>query len=346
MEVELFMKYKSSYIAAFKDVFIHTLFMTSGIYSLWYFRYSAVSLITIPFMSFMTIRTFLIFHDCCHNSYTPNRLLNCILSHITGVFVITSPNWILSHHTHHLTNGNIENEHHFLFNETIPYTKKKFLSKTKKEQNNYIMSKNPFVFFGIIPLFYFIFVQRYMYAFRKYKRPYAYQLSLLEISMVHIINNVLSFLYFYKMYQYQILPHCLLFFLFACSLAFILFHNQHTFNPAYVVGKEWTQRNSGLEGSSFIQIPLILKYFFMGIEYHHIHHMNSKLPGYNLQKYHESYDFYNIDIVKLSLNECYNNLWLVLYDEDKKKYITFDELNEELELCNQMNEELRMIKID
>jgi hypothetical protein len=42
-----------------------------------------------------------------------------------------------------------------------------------------------------------------------------------------------------------------------------------------------------LLGSSFIQIPYLLKYFTMGIEYHHIHHTNAKIPGYNLQQYHE-----------------------------------------------------------
>jgi hypothetical protein len=50
--------------------------------------------------------------------------------------------------------------------------------------------------------------------------------------------------------------------------------------------------------------------------------MNSKIPGYNLQKYHEES---NIDAVTLSMTDCYNNLWLSLYDEDNKKYITFDE---------------------
>ena len=66
----------------------------------------------------------------------------------------------------------------------------------------------------------------------------------------------------------------------------------------------------------------------MGIEYHHIHHMYSKLPGYNLQKYHEEVvSNSNIfdNIVKLSVTDCYNNLWLTLYDEDKHKYITFEE---------------------
>jgi len=97
--------------------------------------------------------------------------------------------------------------------------------------------------------------------------------------------------------------------------------------------KEWTYKDSGLIGSSFIQIPIFLKYFTMGIEYHHIHHMNAKIPGYNLQKYHEEVVGKNdmfANVVKLSMTDCYNNLWLVLYDEDVKRYITFAEADEKI----------------
>ena len=71
----------------------------------------------------------------------------------------------------------------------------------------------------------------------------------------------------------------------------------------------------------------------MGIEYHHIHHVNAKIPGYNLQKYHEEVvsksDMFD-NIVKLSMSDCYNNLWLVLYDTEKQKYSTLEEVNKEI----------------
>ena len=117
-------------------------------------------------------------------------------------------------------------------------------------------------------------------------------------------------------------------------LLLFTFHNQHTYNPSYVITNgKWTQRDSGLLGSSYLLYPNWLKYFTMGIDYHHIHHMNAKIPGYNLHKYHEevvskSNMFDNV--VKLSMTDCYNNLWLVLYDEDKKRYITFAEADEEI----------------
>jgi omega-6 fatty acid desaturase (delta-12 desaturase) len=137
------------------------------------------------------------------------------------------------------------------------------------------------------------------------------------------------------MHRNSLLFHYLLASYLAFIVNFLLFFNQHTFNPCYAVtNKEWSQRNSGLLGSSFIQIPKFLKYFTMGIEYHHIHHTNSKIPGYNLQKYHETVvsqcDLFD-NIVKLSMADCYNNLWLVLYDEDKNKYTTLKEVNDEIE---------------
>jgi omega-6 fatty acid desaturase (delta-12 desaturase) len=134
------------------------------------------------------------------------------------------------------------------------------------------------------------------------------------------------------MYKNNILPHYLLSSSIGFLINFLLFFNQHTFNPSYVVdNKEWTQRNSGLLGSSFIQIPKYLTYFTMGIEYHHIHHTNAKIPGYHLQQYNEEVVASKSNlfdkVVVLSMNDCYNNLWLVLYDEDNNKYSTLKEAN-------------------
>ena len=331
-ESELFNKYKSSYKSAFLDFSLHIFLFSSSFYLLWLFRNSWLSIFIIPFIAFMNNRTFVVFHDCCHQSYTPNKTLNYILSHITGMLVLTSPNWILDHHTHHLTNGNIENEQHYFFNETIILTKNQFLSKTKKQQIIHTVYKNPFVFFSVVPIIYFGFIQQFIYIIKKYKHPNSFTQTLFEITINHIVNNFTSLLYLLKIYEYGLLHHYIICFSISSSLAFMMFHNQHSFNPPYVVNnKEWTQRNSGLSGSSFIQLPNYLKYFYMGIEYHHIHHMNAKIPGYNLQKYHEEVvSKSNIfdNVVKLSMNDCYNNLWLVLYDEDKKKYITFEEADE------------------
>lgn len=329
-ESELFMKYKSSYAKAFADFIVQTILMAFSFYSIWHFKNSLFSIFPTFLFTLMLSRSFIIFHDCVHNSYTPNKTLNFVISHIAGTLVLTSPNWILDHHTHHLTNGNIENKQHYLFNETVMLSKKQF--STHPNKSFIKIYKNPFVFFAIIPMIHFGIIQRFIYAYKKYKRPHIFDESFGSITLTHFVNNVLTFLYIYTMYYYGIIFQYICAFIMSGSIGFMLFHNQHTYNPSYVVGdKEWSQKNSGLMGSSFIQIPKFLKYFYMGIEYHHIHHMNSKIPGYNLQKFHEevvskSNMFDNI--VTLSMTDCYHNLWLWLYDEDTNRYITLEEYNE------------------
>ena len=145
-----------------------------------------------------------------------------------------------------------------------------------------------------------------------------------------VCHNIIFLAYLYYLNQFGILYQWLGSLWIASTIGVILFHNQHTFDPAYVVSQsEWTVNDSGVKGSSLIIIPHALNYFTGGIEYHHIHHMNSKIPGYNLEQYHNDVirksDAFN-DVVRLSLRQCYDNLWLVLYDEEKQCYVGLDDV--------------------
>ncbi len=327
-ESELFNKYKSSYKSAFLDLSIHSFSLSCSFYLLWLFRNSWLSCFTILFMGLMLDRTFMIFHDCCHQSYTPNKTLNYILSHITGIFVITSPNWILDHHIHHLTNGNIKNKYNFKFNELVYISKKTYENLSSLNKYIYSFIHHPVVFFNLVPFIYFFVLQRFGYIVKKIKYNQKINTSLTKVIMNHMINNILIYILWRVLLYYDIFILFFISFHISMILGFLLFFNQHTFNPPYVVNNEnWKMKDSGLLGSSFIQIPHLLKYFTMGIEYHHIHHINAKIPGYNLQKYHEEVvSKSNIfdNIVRLHMNDCYNNLWLALYDEDKNEFITFE----------------------
>jgi omega-6 fatty acid desaturase (delta-12 desaturase) len=333
-ENDLFTKYKSSYTGALLDLSIHVSILSSSFYLLWLFQDSLLSVLTIPLFGLVLHRNYVVFHDCGHNSYTPNKTVNYILATFYGITTFSSPNWILDHHTHHLTNGNIENEYRFKFNELLYYNVKQYKQFNFFEKRIFTFFHTPVVFFSFFPVLYFCLIQRFIYFIKKLKYKQKISSSLNVILFNHILNNIGSYYLLLTMYNNNLLFHYLFASYIGFLINFLLFFNQHTFNPAYVVGnKEWTQRNSGLLGSSFIQVPECLKYFTMGIEYHHIHHTNSKIPGYNLQKYHEEvisksnvYD----NIVKLSMNDCYNNLWLVLYDEDKHKYATLKEVNAEI----------------
>ena len=68
----LFNKYKPTYLRAFKDLIKHTIVYSSSLLGLWYFKDSYLSMITVPLLGLMNVRTYIVFHDCGHNSYTPS----------------------------------------------------------------------------------------------------------------------------------------------------------------------------------------------------------------------------------------------------------------------------------
>jgi len=328
METALFMKYKSSYSAAFIDLSTHSCILSASCYSLWYLRNSWLSVITIPLFGMLNIKTFMIFHDCGHNSYTPNKTLNYMIGVMLSSVLSHPFFWNYDHKIHHNVNGNKENKYEYNFNETVFYTLKQYNSWSPISRCLYKYIRTPFFFFTI-PIYLKILIlnQFNLVLYKIHDCKISTPLLIIEQSV-----STCSLLFIlYMCNVYNILIHVLMSYFVGFTITVMLVHNEHTYNPSYVVENNvWTYKDSGLRGSSFILIPRAFKYFFHGIEYHHIHHMNSKIPGYNLQKYHEEATKNNMfdNIVKLSLKDCYNNLWLSLYDEDNKKYITFEEIKD------------------
>jgi len=330
-ESKLFNKYKSSYKSTFCDLSAYIFNLYWAYYLLWLFRNSYLSILTILFLGLLTLKSFSIFHDCGHQSYTPNRILNYIIGIITGIISYTPLSWNFRHDTHHVTNGNYNNKYNWRFNEHIYLTLKQYKEFSSIKRFIVRAFITPEFFYLFLPLFNFIILERFSVS-KLFSRKINKDFNKIYWLLEQIINNIGGFVLIYNLYKYEIFIHWLCSAWIGSTLGVILFHNQHTFNPPYIVNnKTWNIKDSGIKGSSFIQVPYLLKYFTGGIEYHHIHHMNSKIPGYNLQAYHEevvsnSNMFDNV--VKLSMTDCYKNLWLVLYDEDKNKYITFKEADE------------------
>jgi omega-6 fatty acid desaturase (delta-12 desaturase) len=73
-------------------------------------------------------------------------------------------------------------------------------------------------------------------------------------------------------------------------VGFMLFHTQHANNPSFACrGNEWSAKGSALRGSSHLTVvPRWLRWVTMGIEYHHIHHLTTRIPGYRLRECHEA----------------------------------------------------------
>src|SRR6185295_5982053 len=75
----------------------------------------------------------------------------------------------------------------------------------------------------------------------------------------------------------------------AGSVGFWLFYVQHQFEGVYWERREeWDYAAAALQGSSFYKLPKVLQWFSGNIGFHHIHHLSSRIPNYNLEKCHKA----------------------------------------------------------
>ena len=117
-----------------------------------------------------------------------------------------------------------------------------------------------------------------------------------------------------------------------CGAAFgvFLFHLQHTF-PECVRVKGRDHFENGYSGSSYLVLPWFLKLFTAGIEYHHIHHINSQVPCYRLRACHEEAPLEMWKGVRtITLREGWDSLKLTLWSESKNRLVSFEEVDKEI----------------
>jgi omega-6 fatty acid desaturase (delta-12 desaturase) len=76
----------------------------------------------------------------------------------------------------------------------------------------------------------------------------------------------------------QFIPHFV-----ASALGSYLFYAQHNFATVTFESKAgWTYEKAAMESSSFMKTSRIMAWFTGNIGYHHIHHLNARIPFYRL----------------------------------------------------------------
>lgn len=76
----------------------------------------------------------------------------------------------------------------------------------------------------------------------------------------------------------QTIPH-----LIASAIGSYLFYAQHNFPGVSFNDKAgWTYEKAAMESSSFMKTNPVMAWFTANIGYHHIHHLNARIPFYRL----------------------------------------------------------------
>ena len=111
--------------------------------------------------------------------------------------------------------------------------------------------------------------------------------------------------------------------LLAGSVGIWLFYVQHQFEDAYWQRQgEWSFAEAALRGSSYLKLPKLLQFFTGNIGLHHVHHLNARIPNYNLQAAHDANAIF-AGVPTVSIRDGLRAVKYKVWDEETGQLVTF-----------------------
>jgi omega-6 fatty acid desaturase (delta-12 desaturase) len=263
------------------------------------------------------VRIFIIFHDCGHGSFFKSKRLCKVVGIITGLIVFTPYHkWHYEHKIHHQTVGNLEKRG---IGDVLTLTVNEYQNLSPFRRLYYRIYRNPVVLFVIAPILVFTVGQRFTKKYMSAKEKMYVHFS--TLSLVAAIT-VIILLVGWKTFLLIQIPILFI----ATGHGVWLFYVQHQFrHVVWTNSNNWDYKTVALKGSSLFKLPWILNWFTGNIGYHHIHHLSTRIPNYNLKKCHDENSMF-WDIKPVTFFSAFESLLLRLWDEKRQMLIKFSEV--------------------
>jgi omega-6 fatty acid desaturase (delta-12 desaturase) len=264
----------------------------------------------------LLIRLFIIQHDCGHGSFFRSKRASGIVGTGIGVLTLTPYHyWKKEHAIHHATSGLLDKRGHGDI-DTLTVREYRELSKWKRLL--YRLYRNPAVLFGIGPIWQFLVKHRVPITTPPSTRDGWASIIIANAATAGILVLV-HFTIGWKAFLLVQVPVTLI----SSVLGVWLFYVQHNFEQTYWRWKEdWDYARAALDGSSYYDVGRVLQWFTGNIGLHHIHHLNSRIPNYRLQKCLEEFPELR-QVTRIGLLGSLKCLRLTLWDEDRGKLVGF-----------------------
>lgn len=270
-------------------------------------------LLSVP-AGFFLVRIFILFHDCVHGCFFKSKQINTVIGYAIGVLVFTSfEDWRFCHLRHHAKYANLDARG---FGDIWTLTREEYEASSRTVQRLYKLYRNPFVLIGLGALFNFLLHNRLPSSKVKHKERMGVLLTNLLIVAIIIAASRAIGWQAYVLIQVPVLW-------IAGATGIWLFYVQHQFEDGYWARSgTWNPLRAAMEGSSFYQIPNVLRWFSGNIGYHHLHHLNPGIPNYFLKKCHDAVPELQ-EKEPLTLIKSLSCIRLKLWDEKHQKMIGF-----------------------
>lgn len=269
-------------------------------------------------LGLLMVRLFVIYHDHQHHAILTKSKAAKYFMQVWGILAITPTSiWTHSHNHHHNHNSKLRSAH---IGSYPVMTKERYLKASRKERIQYLAMRHPLTILGGYLSIFLL----GMCIVPALSDPKGHKDSALALILHSVLYAFVITTFGWSAALFAIfIP-----FFIACAMGSYLFYAQHNFPT--VVFKEndgWTYEGAALESSSFCKMSPLMHYFTGNIGYHHIHHLNSKIPFYRLPEvYAKMPEVQNAKTTSLRPMEVFTCLRLKIWDADQQKLVPLSAL--------------------
>jgi acyl-lipid omega-6 desaturase (Delta-12 desaturase) len=291
-----------------------------GLWTLMYFSlrisYLLVLALAVPTAGFL-LRTYILHHDCAHGSLLPGRRANAYVGATLATLAFTPfAMWRRDHAGHHATGNDLDRRG---IGDVPTLTVAEYQAKSWRGRLGYRLFRNPLVMFGLGPIYAMVLVPRWVSrsAAPRIKRS----VWGTNIALALLIGGLCWLIGWrdFVLVEAPLVP-------LAGGVGIWLFFVQHQFDGAWWRrSADWNYVDAALRGSSYLKLPRVLQFFTGNIGLHHVHHLNPKVPNYNLQRAHDETPLFR-DVPRISLWSGLKAVRLKLWDEDAGRLVTWADL--------------------
>ena len=264
----------------------------------------------------LIVRLFIIQHDCGHGSMFSHKKVNDWVGRFISVMTITPyDHWRRGHALHHAGSGNLDRRG--IGDDITTLTVEEYEALSKWEQLKYRLYRHPIVMFGVGPAFVFLLVNRLPFGAMRRKMPWISTLG--TNAAVAVLYGLLIWGVGLKAFLIIQTPIIII----GASIGVWMFYVQHQFDETHWSRTgEWNREDAALHGSSYYDLPAPLMWVTGNIGVHHVHHLSSRIPFYQLPRILKAHPELKT-VGRLTLWQSFKTVRLALWCETRKKMVSF-----------------------